>query len=232
MATSTARIKDEGYRVGGQLNIAKGVGLLTDARVVAAGVKQVERMTVVGSVGGGGGGTLIVNVKTGPKGPAALYNGGAGKNIEVTVANSDTASQSATKIRSALDGDADVAAYFAAAGGSSANVDMTTETAIDEDTQMNISYTLGTATGPTPVTASSTETAGQSIGDLAEDVLGFTISAKGVGYKVRTDTAAALIRGREIGLLTDSAITDLTTIDALIALTNVPAGYGNRAFYD
>lgn len=221
----------EGYRVGAALKLAKQIGLITDAFVADNGVKQVERMTVLGTVGAGGVGNITVNVLTGPNGPAALYNGGDGKDISVAVANNDTATQAAGKIRTALDLDADVAAFFAAAGGAGANVDMTVEAYAENDAAMNFSYVNDTASGLTNVPASTTVTAGQGIDDLVEAIEAAALPA-GSSEVIREGTIKAIRTGESLGLVTSSALGALTTVDGLIDLTGIPASYKARAFFD
>lgn len=220
----------EALKIGAALKLAKRLGFLTDAIIVASGVKQVERMTVVGSVGGSGGGTIIVNFKTSQRVSANLWNGGAGKNISVTLVNSETATQSAARVRTALDLDADVAAAFAAAGGTGANVDMTSLLYIDEDTVMNISYTLGTATGPTAVPTSTTVTAGAGVNTLISTIEAAALP-RGASDMERKETSKAIRNLKSLGVLTDAVIGPLTTVDQIIALTGVPAGVGGAQPY-
>lgn len=212
------------HRVGAQLKIAKDLDLITDTNAAASTDSQIERMTVVGTVGAGGAGNLNVNVLTPERTSSALYNGGAGKNITVAVANNDTASQVATKIRTALDGDTDVAAVFDEAAGAGANVDM--EFLVANDTvDVNISYTLGTSTGLTAVPASTVQTEGKGLGDLAVALETATMAAS-ASETNREHTIKALLTGKALGL------TMTGTIDGLITNTGVPSSYKGRSFFD
>lgn len=221
----------EGYRCGAALKLADQIGLITDAIVAANGVKQVERLTVVGTVGAGGVGNITVNVKTSSAGPSALYNSGNGKNVVVAVANNDTATQVAGKIRTALDADADVAAWFAAAGGTGANVDMTVEAAAENDASLNLSYVNTTASGLTEVPTSTNQTAGKGVNDLIAAIEAAALPAN-ASEVIREGTVKAIGMLRSLGLLTVPLLEPLTTVDGLIALSNVPSHYTARSFYD
>lgn len=108
--------------------------------VLTEGTKQVIRNTVTGTIGAAGAGNARAVVTA-----DGMTN--SPKNIEFAVANNDTASQVATKARAALDLDADFAAFFAAAGGSGANLDLTVDTAAANDITMEISIDNLTCTG-------------------------------------------------------------------------------------
>lgn len=113
---------------------------------VSGGTKQVETMTVPG--GATSDGDLVVTVTA--AGSVALA---AGKAINVTVANLDTAAQVAGKIRTALGLDADVAAFFTI-GGASDQVVLTAKAAAANDTTMDA--TFPTAQGVTGASTANT----------------------------------------------------------------------------
>jgi hypothetical protein len=53
------------------------------------------------------------------------------------------------------------------------------------------------------------------------------------GYEMRrARTLRAITAGVDLGIFTDAAILNLTTVAALIALTGVPSTYKTRSFYD
>ena len=113
-------------------------------------VQQVETATVLGTVTGSGNATVVITASNMPNSP---------KTISVAVANSDTASQVATKIRTALNADTDVKNFFTI-GGSGADITLTTKTARANDTTMNMSVDNGTCTGLTAAPTSANTTAG------------------------------------------------------------------------
>jgi len=113
-------------------------------------VQQVETATVLGTVTGNGNATVVITAAGMPNNP---------KTISVAVLNLDTASQVATKIRTALNADTDVKNFFTI-GGSGADVTLTTKTARANDTTMNMSTANGTCTGLTAAPTSANTTAG------------------------------------------------------------------------
>lgn len=130
---------------------------------VSAGVKQVESTTVVGTVGAAGAGDVDVIV-------TADGMTGSPKTIAVAVANNDTALQVATKIRAALEADADVGhpdtGWFDVSG-TGANIVLTAAAAAANDATMNISIADGTSSGVGSVPSSTNTTAGVAPDDDA-----------------------------------------------------------------
>lgn len=221
--------QQEVYRIGAQLRIAKDMGLLTDAGIAAAGVHQVVTNVVTGTVGGSGGGNIIVNVRA--AGSVNLNNSGNGKDITVAVANNDTATQAAVKIRAALNLDADVAAFFGTIAGTGVNVVGTALRAAANDTTMRINYANSTASGLTNTNSTITTTGA----DPTTGLLAFVAAAAmpiGGGEVQRSYTTKAINAGIDFGIFTDLALEDLTTVDQLIALTGIPDTYKGRSFYD
>lgn len=217
--------RGEALRVGAHLRVCKNNGSLTDALITATAVAQIERLTVVGTVGAGGAGNLALNVRVPQWLSAALWNGGAGKAISVAVANNDSASDVAGKIRTALNGDADYTAVFENAAGSAANVDCALKGRYDT-IDINISYGLGTSTGLTAVPASTTQTAGVGINGLAAaiNLTGQAIKA-GTVFQAQTTKAAAMAASLRLGNLAGPA-----TVEGLIAQTGYTGP--SRSFYD
>jgi len=113
-------------------------------------VQQVETATVVGTVTGSGNATVIVT---------ALNMVNSPKTVSVAVLNTDTASQVATKIRTAFAADTDVNNFFTI-GGSGAAVILTTKIARANDTTLNVSIDNGTCTGLTAAPTSANTIAG------------------------------------------------------------------------
>ena len=113
--------------------------------------QQVETATVVGTIGvaGAGNATVVVTAAALPNSP---------KTLSVAVANNDTASQVATKIRTALSADNDISNFFTI-GGSGADIILTTKTARANDSTMNLSTANGTSSGLTAAPTSADTTA-------------------------------------------------------------------------
>lgn len=99
----------------------------------SGGTPQVETLVIVGTSSGG---TLPVTVKA--AGSVALA--GAGKVVNVTLANLDDASASAAKVRAALAADTDVNAFFIISGAG-ANAITTARVAAANDVTMELSNT-------------------------------------------------------------------------------------------
>lgn len=118
------------------------------------GVQQVETATVVGTITVSGNAAVIVTA-------AAMLN--SPKTIQVPVANTDSASAAAGKIRTALVADADVghvATGLFNVSGSGANIVLTTKRKKANDTTVNVSIANGTCTGLTAAPTSANTTAG------------------------------------------------------------------------
>lgn len=111
---------------------------------------QVETATVVGTIGTAGNATVIVT---------AAGMTGTPKTISVAVANADTASVVAGKIRTALGADADVIAKFTVSGATD-KVILTANANRANDSTLNISINNGTCTGLTAALTSANTTAG------------------------------------------------------------------------
>lgn len=142
------RLKDF---VGRQINLSQD---LVYYRVT--GTNQVETATVVGTIGVAGAGNAKVIVTA-----AGMSN--SPKTISVAVANDDTASQVATKIRSALTADADVGhatTGFFTVSGATDKVILTKKTKSVNDATINIAIDNDTCTGLTAAPTSANTTAG------------------------------------------------------------------------
>lgn len=112
-------------------------------------VQQVETATVLGTITGSGNATVVVTA-------AGMVN--SPKTISVAVLNLDTASQVATKIRTALGADSDVSNFFTI-GGTGAEITLTTKVAVANDSTINLSTANGTCTGMTAAPTSANTTA-------------------------------------------------------------------------
>lgn len=115
------------------------------------GTLQVETATVAGSVGASGAGNIKVTV-------TSKYFPG-GKVVTVAVANNDSASAVAGKIRTALGADAEVTAFYTV-GGSGADYSLTAKSAEINDSSLNLGHANDTASGMTNSASSANTTAG------------------------------------------------------------------------
>jgi phage tail sheath gpL-like len=127
---------------------------------ITVGTAQVETATVVGTIASDGAGDaeVIVTADGMPNSP---------KTILVPVANSDTASDVAGKIRTALIADADVGDVttgFFTVTGATDKVILTAKTKAADDTELNISVDNGDCTGLTPELTSADTTPGVAPG--------------------------------------------------------------------
>lgn len=116
------------------------------------GTAQVETATVVGTIAADGAGNATVIVTS-----ANMSN--SPKTLSVAVANNDTASQVAAKVRAALAADGDVNDAFTVSG-TGANVILTALSPAANDATLNISIDDGTSAGLTAAPTSADTTAG------------------------------------------------------------------------
>jgi hypothetical protein len=103
------------------------------------GTKQVETATVIGTITGSGNATVTVTADGLTGSPIAL---------SVAVLELDTASDVATKIRTALNTDSDITDFFIV-GGTGAAITLTAKTEAANDATMNLAYDNDTCTGLT-----------------------------------------------------------------------------------
>jgi hypothetical protein len=146
-ALTNKEIDSNGY-------LKPNVPLTLDGVLLAdtVGTPQVETATVVGTIEAAGAGNATVIVTS-----ANMAN--SPKTISVAVANDDTASQVAAKIRTALAADGDVNDEFTI-GGTGANVILTDKSARANDATLNVSIDDGTSAGLTAAPTSANTTAG------------------------------------------------------------------------
>ena len=123
---------------------------LTKAGVPTSGVFQVETGTVIGTVSGAGNAAVVLT---------AAGMTGSPITLAVPVANLDTATQVAVKIRAALSANAVIAAFFTI-GGTVADVQLTRTVSAANDATLNLSIDNGTCTGLTTAASSSNTTSG------------------------------------------------------------------------
>lgn len=119
------------------------------------GITQVETATVVGTITGSGNATVVLT---------AAGMTGSPITLSVAVLNLDTATQVAGKIRTALNANTVIAAYFTI-GGSGAEITLTRTAGAANDDTLSLSVDNGTCTGLTPALTSADTTEGEA-GDL------------------------------------------------------------------
>jgi hypothetical protein len=136
--------------------------------VPVIGTLQVETSTVAGVIAPAGAGNATVIV-------TAAGMTGSPITLSVAVANDDTASDVAGKIRTAMGLNANIAAFFAITGATS-HIILTRLAATANDLTMNISVNNGTCSGLTPALTSADTLAGV-VGDTATIVAGKIIAA-------------------------------------------------------
>lgn len=152
------------FGVGGGVSITSGTFLLRNT-IVAGNLKgsillQGETATVVGTITVAGDAKVTVTAAGMPNSP---------KDILVPVANGDTASDVAGKIRAALTADTDVNGFFTVSGATD-QVTLTTRTAAANDATLNIATQDGSCTGLTPEPTSLDTPAGRAASDIAGTV--------------------------------------------------------------
>lgn len=151
---------------------------------VVAGTPQVETATVAGTIGASGAGNATVIV-------TAAGMTGSPKTISVAVANNDTASQVAGKIRTALGLDSAVIALFAVSGATD-KVILTKLSPAANDATLNIDIDNGTCSGLTPAPTSANTTAGVATDDASSVAAKIVTALNGVGAISTYFTASAV----------------------------------------
>jgi hypothetical protein len=152
--------------------VAAGTGRLFvvgDVLKAKDGVAQVETATVAGTIGGSGAGNVSAIVTS-----AVMSN--SPKTVLVPVANSDTATIVAAKIRSALMADADVSRYFYVSGTGTAVI-LTAKDAAANDGTLNIALDNATSTGLTTAATSANTTPGYAAGTTIGTILTVVVDA-------------------------------------------------------
>jgi hypothetical protein len=145
--------------------------------------QQVETATVVGTIGPAGAGNATVIV-------TSAYMSNSPKTFNVAVANDDTASQVAEKIRVALVYSADVAAQFLVSG-SGTEVKLTAHVSRANDSTLNISIANGTCSGLTSAPTSANTTAGDGLTNSYATLAEYKawIAVRGLSGAVGTDVS-------------------------------------------
>jgi len=127
-----------------------GVNASGTSSKIGGGIKQVETATITATITTAGNATITVTAVGMTNSPKA---------VSVAVALNDTAALVAGKVRTALAGDTDVAAFFKVSGATD-KVVLTAKTEATNDTTMNIASANGTCVGITAASTSADTTAG------------------------------------------------------------------------
>jgi len=132
---------------------------------VTPGTAQVETATIAGTIEAAGAGNANITV-------TAQGMNGSPKTISVAVANDDTATLVAGKVRDALSADADVIAFFDVSGADD-KVVLTCKVATDNDATLNIASDNGTCTGLIAAPTSANTQAGVAASTATKTKLTF-----------------------------------------------------------
>ena len=157
------------------LSIVDGVATITisgNEQDWLGGTSQVETATVVGTIASDGEGNASVVVTS-----AAIEN----QTLSVAVANDDTASDVAGKIRTVLNANEVISGYFTV-GGENAIITLTVIDPVANDSTLNIAIDNDTCSGLTTAATSTNTTAGvaketDTLTITEATIMGYTVSA-------------------------------------------------------
>jgi hypothetical protein len=170
LAITVTDAPDTGVTIGASENTVAGV----------LGVAQIETIAV--TAGSSGAGTLVFTVTA-----AGMDNSPKAVNVDVT---SDTTAEVATKIRAALEEDADVGAFFTVSGAD-ANIVLTAKTKAANDATMAMELTDADGTGVT--VGASTDTQAGVAPVCQVETIATATGATQHGIVVVTVTAANMV---------------------------------------
>lgn len=182
------------------------------------GTLQVETATIVGTVTGSGDATVTVT---------AVGMTGSPIVLAVPVLNLDTASQVATKIRTALNANANIAAFFTI-GGTGANITLTVITAAANDSTMNLAYDNGTCTGLTGDATSTDTTTGYlwanptPIRNAQCEIALWLLQTGGSGVSISAAGIKSMKIGNSVEIQYETGTTTSAVIDTSIDPTGLP----------
>ena len=198
---------------GNVLSLNRLTGSTTGSTAYVAGNAQVETATAAGTVSAAGNATITVT---------SAGMAGSPKAISVAVANSDTPTLWAAKVRTALAADTAVGGRFTISGATTAIVltrkptyvvsgDITHHVHPATDATLNVAIATGTATGITAAATSADTTAGvATTGVLIYD--GDAKDFEGTTIPTMTSIAGELYKTNGSAFLVDGNVDDLFTI--------------------
>ena len=182
------------------------------------GTLQVETATIVGTITGNGNASVTVT---------AAGMTGSTIALSVAVLNGDTPTVSAGKIRTALNANVNIAAFFTV-GGTGAAITLTTKVAAANDTTMNLAYTNGTCTGLTPNATSTDTTLGAlwavptPIKNAQFEIALWLIQTGGAGVAVAAGAVESMKIGNEIEAKFSSGSSGAAVVDTTVDPTGLP----------
>jgi len=193
--TNTKQVSFDAIIVGSTSDLVIDISDLdnTGSTAWTAGTAQVETATAAGTIGGAGAGNASVVV-------TSAGMSGSPITLSVAVANSDTATLWAAKVRTALNANAVIAARFTV-GGSTTAISLTRKatstytlngTSVPvypaTDATLNISLDNGTCTGITTAATSANTTAGvATVGAYVPDLDGNDFEGEASGGLTSVD---------------------------------------------
>lgn len=174
---------------------------------------QVETATVVGTISTAGNCTVVFTSKELASSPITL---------QVAVALSDTATAVATKIRTALTGNAEISNLFTI-NGSNGSIVITKKVPTENDSTLNVSIANGTCAGLTNAPTSADTTAGGTFTKLVDIVsypdLGATPSKLDTTTLTDTIFKTSIMGLQEVPDLTFEANYDETVYNTINNMT-------------
>ena len=221
--TNTKQVSFDAIIVGSASDLVIDISDLdnTGSTAWTAGTAQVETATAAGTIGGSGAGNASVVVTS-----AGMT--GSPITLSVAVANSDTATLWAAKVRTAMNANAVIAARFTV-GGSTTAISLTRKATTTytlngtsvpvypaNDATLNISLDNGTCTGITTATTSANTTGGvATLGAYVPDLDGNDFEGEASGglasvdavYIKNASTSAANALLTQSTVLTDYPLT-------------------------
>ena len=198
---------------GNVLSLNRLTGSTTGSTAYVAGNAQVETATAAGTVSAAGNATITVT---------SAGMAGSPKAISVAVANGDTPTLWAAKVRTALAADTAVGGRFTISGATTAIVltrkptyvvsgDITHHVHPATDATLNVAIATGTATGITAAATSADTTAGvATTGVLIYD--GDAKDFEGTTIPTMTSIAGELYKTNGSAFVVDGNVDDLFTI--------------------
>ena len=198
---------------GNVLSLNRLTGSTTGSTAYVAGNAQVETATAAGTVSAAGNATITVT---------SAGMAGSPKAISVAVANGDTPTLWAAKVRTELAADTAVGGRFTISGATTAIVltrkptyvvsgDITHHVHPATDATLNVAIATGTATGITAAATSADTTAGvATTGVLIYD--GDAKDFEGTTIPTMTSIAGELYKTNGSAFLVDGNVDDLFTI--------------------
>jgi hypothetical protein len=185
----------------------------------ATGTAQVNTATAVGTITTAGNAAVVLT---------SAEIAGSPITFAVAVAENDTASQWAVKVRAALNAHAGFAALFTAAG-STGSITMTAKTNRRNDTTLNLSLDNGTCVGITAAPTSTNGTPGVGASNVIIGGLNANITSWAATSIVCTAASGVPLGISDVSVYTDGGTG--TTAQAIIAYDATDARDGDEVLF-